>query len=227
MQQIHDFPLREIKFARTRLSLADALIVRMRDKSLSKITVDVLCRDAEISRGTFFRYFPRKVDLVFYILKLWEIEIIWDAVNSDDKLEGLEAIEYIFRRLAATIEKHPHLYSEIIALRAFEPQEFERMDNNISVSISEVERIIRYPDFEGIEFVPEGGFPEFFRKNLKIAVEKGELPHKINTDEINLSLSCICYGVPLMTTNKTLTNLINAYIRQIRWLWAGLTATEN
>ena len=87
--------------------------------------------------------------------------------------------------------------------------------------------IIRSPDYKGIELVPEGGFPEFFRKNLKMAVEKGELPKTINIDEVNLSLSCICYGVPLMTTEKTLSNLINSYSTQIRWLWAGLAATEN
>ena len=143
MKQVHDFPLREIKHARTRLALVDAIFLRMRDKPFSQITVEELCRDTEISRGTFFRYFPRKADLIFYIYKLWEIEIIWHVISSDGTSPGLEAIETVFRKVAATIEDHPHLFSEIIALRAFEPMEFERMDNNDSIRVSEAERMIR------------------------------------------------------------------------------------
>ena len=119
MKQIHEFPLREIKRARNRLALVDAIFSKMQNKSFSQITTEELCRDAEISRGTFFRYFPRKADLIFYIYKLWEIEIIWHVINSDDTSPGLEAIEAVFHKVAATIEDHPHLFPEIIARGRF------------------------------------------------------------------------------------------------------------
>ena len=67
--------LRERKFARTRLKLAQALVKRLQQASLEEIVVRDLCDDVEISEATFFNYFPRKLDLLDYYTQLWMLEL--------------------------------------------------------------------------------------------------------------------------------------------------------
>src|SRR5262245_23135579 len=53
-------PLRERKKRRTRRALADAALRMFTDKGFDATTVDELADEAEISKSTFFRFFPAK-----------------------------------------------------------------------------------------------------------------------------------------------------------------------
>ncbi len=222
MKQFYDIPLRERKQARCRLALLNAAVDRMREKALADITVEELCQAAEISKGTFFRYFARKVDLIFYYIRLWSIEVTWRERQATGGTSSLSLIEAFFEWTAAVYEDHPRIFSEMIALRAFEPQEFARIAENDITMVSTAERLLRFPECEGIEEIPEGSFHPYFRRNLKAAIAKGELPQDTNIDSVVLSLACIFYGVPLMLDDRVPRNLGPIYLRQLRLLWAGL-----
>ncbi len=96
MKYLHDIPLRERKQARSRLALLNAAVERMREKALADITVEELCQAAEVSKGTFFRYFARKVDLIFYYIRLWSIEVTWRERKAADSTSSLALIEALF-----------------------------------------------------------------------------------------------------------------------------------
>jgi len=225
MTRLRDIPLRERKQARSRLALLNAAIDRMREKALADITVEELCQAAEVSKGTFFRYFARKVDLIFYYIRLWSIEVTWRERKAADSASSLALIEALFEWTAAVYEDHPRIFSEMIALRAFEPQEFARIAQNDIIMVSEAERLMQFPECEGIEEIPEGSFHPYFRRNLKAAIAKGELPQDTNIDSAVLSLACIFYGVPLMLDDRVPRNLTSAFLRQLRLLWVGLRAS--
>ncbi len=222
MNEINDIPLRQRKQARNRLALLDAAIKRMREKALTDITVEELCRAVEISKGTFFRYFARKADLIFYYIRLWSIEITWHATRTAGGSPGLAVIEAFFDWTAAAYEDHPRLFSELIALRAFEPREFTKLAENDKIMVSQAERFLRFPDLDGVESIPEGTFHSIFRDNLQGAIANTELPNSIDIEEVILALACIFYGVPLMLADRVPRNLAAAYSRQLRLLWAGL-----
>jgi len=225
MQQFHEIPLRERKQARCRLALLNAAVDRMRDKALADITVEELCQAAEISKGTFFRYFTRKVDLIFYYIRLWSIEVTWRERQVTDGASSLSLIEAFFKWAAVVYEDHPRIFSEMIALRAFEPQEFARIAENHIIMVGTAERLLRFPEFEGIEEIPEGSFHPYFRRNLKAAIAKGELPKDTHIDSVVLSLASIFYGVPLMLDDRVPRNLTPTYLSQLRLLWVGLKAS--
>ena len=225
MNKIGDIPLRERKQARTRLALLDATIERMRENSLSDITVEELCQKVEVSKGTFFRYFPHKTDLILYYIRLWSIEVTWHATRAAGGSPGLAMIEEVFGWTAAVFEDHPRLFAELVALRAFEPQKFTRLAQNDQIMVSQAERLLRFPDLDGIESISEGTFQRIFRHNLRAAIANTELPDSIDIDDVILSLASIFYGVPLMLADRVPRNLAAAYSHQLRLLWTGLRAS--
>jgi AcrR family transcriptional regulator len=54
MTDLRQFPLRDRKKAVTRLAILDAVINRLDGKPLADITIEEICEDVQISRGTFF-----------------------------------------------------------------------------------------------------------------------------------------------------------------------------
>ncbi|MDY6973577.1 MAG: TetR/AcrR family transcriptional regulator [Thermodesulfobacteriota bacterium] len=222
MNIIKDIPLRERKRARVRLALLDAAIERMREKALADITVEELCEEVEVSKGTFFRHFPRKTDLILYYIRLWSIESSWHAQRIAGSSPGLAAIEALFEWTAVIFEDHPRLFAELVAFRAFEPQELEKLVKNEKIMVTQSERLLRFPDLDGIESIPEGTFHNIFRDNLIGAVANSQLPDNIDIDQAVLSLACIFYGVPLMLADIVPKNLAAAYSHQVRLLWTGL-----
>ena len=225
MGNINTIPLRERKQARTRLALLDAAIERMREKALADITVEEICQEVEVSRGTFFRYFARKADLILYHIRLWSIEVTWHATRAAGGSPGLAMIEEVFGWTAAVFEDHPRLFAELIAFRAFEPQEFTKLVRDDQIMVSQAERLLRFPDLDGIESIPEGTFQRIFRHNLRAAIANTELPDSIDIDDVILSLASIFYGAPLMLADRVPRNLAAAYSHQLRLLWTGLRAS--
>lgn len=222
MNKFNDIPLRQRKQARNRLALLDATIERMREKPLADITVEEVCQEVEVSKGTFFRYFPRKTDLILYYIRLWSIEFMWHATRDAGTSPGLAMIEELFDWTAVVFEDHPRLFAELIAFRAFEPQEFTRLARDDKIMVSQAERLLRFPDLDGIESMPEGTFHSIFRYNLQAAVANAELPESTDIDDVILSLACIFYGVPLMLADHVPKNLAAVYSHQLRLLWTGL-----
>lgn len=224
MTNLKQFSLREKKKAMTRLAILDAVINRLNDKPLADITIEDICEDVQMSKGTFFQYFPQKTDvLVFYGL-LWNLEAMWMATCSPDLSPGVAAIEHIFSILGRQVEAHPQLWMELVSVRALQPKKFAEMGTRKSHQIPEVERLIRFPGLEGIESIPEGNFRQFFLYNLNAAIRKKELPETTDIDMAFMSLASIFYGIPLMSFDKDPVNCSAAFKKQIALVWNGLKA---
>ncbi|MGD8619988.1 MAG: TetR/AcrR family transcriptional regulator, partial [Gammaproteobacteria bacterium] len=110
--------LREKKFARTRLALAQATTNHLEAAAFETLSVKALCERVQISEATFFNYFPRKDDLIVYLDHLWTLELNWYGLQAARQQQGLAVIEALFRYTAIQIQKKPGLMGEIIAHEA-------------------------------------------------------------------------------------------------------------
>ena len=108
--------LREKKFARTRLSLAQATTNHLEAAAFETLSVKALCERVQISEATFFNYFPRKEDLIVYLDHLWTLELNWYGQQAAQQQKGLAVIEALFRYTAIQIQKKPGLMGEILGL---------------------------------------------------------------------------------------------------------------
>lgn len=218
MQAVIKPSLRERKFARTRLSLAEAATRHLEVASFETLSVKTLCERVQISEATFFNYFPRKEDLIIYLDRLWTLELNWYGRQSAGQHKGLAVIEALFRYTSIQIQKKPGLMGEIIAHEARARERSHGMD------ITTAERMIAFSDLEGIEALPDDSLESLLRNSLQGAIDLGELPPNTVIAAAMVALVSIFYGVPLALQHANPAAIGAMYRQQLALLWAGLRA---
>ncbi len=207
--------LREEKFAMTRLALLDAMLKHVQRTPFAAIKVRDLCRDVKISEATFFNYFPRKTDLLYYFIQLWSIELNYRVARAPAKTE-FEKIVFIFDETANRAKRNPRILSEIIAFQSvtYEKPEIPR--------ISIAERLQAYPDFEEIENISDRGLDSLIPPLLDEAVRKRELPSSADLQLLFVGISSIFFGLPVIFPPHSSTESMQSYYsRLLRLLWKG------
>jgi AcrR family transcriptional regulator len=208
--------LRERKFARTRLSLAEAATQHLNSAPLETLSVKALCEKVQISEATFFNYFPRKDDLVAYLDKLWSLELNWFGNQAARQQQGLAVIEALFRYTAIQIQKKPGLMGEIIAYEARDREHAPRPE------ITAAERALAFPDLEGIGDVNSDSLETLLKNALLQAMTAGELPENTLLPAAMVGLVSVFYGVPLAVQHSNPASIGALYRQQLELLWAGL-----
>lgn len=208
--------LRERKFARTRLALAEAASQHLEAASFESLSVKSLCERVQISEATFFNYFPKKDDLIVYLDHLWTLELNWYGQQAMHQQQGLSVIEALFRYTSIQIQKKPGLMGEIIA---HEARSREREQGPI---ITLAERLMAFSDLEGIAAAPDDSLEGLLRESLQAAIEQGELPENTAIPAAMVGLVSVFYGVPLALQHSNPAAIAAMYRQQLELLWKGL-----
>ena len=208
--------LRERKFAKTRLALADAASHHLEAAPLESLSVKSLCERVQISEATFFNYFPKKEDLVVYLDRLWTLELNWYGQQAMQQHQGLAVIESLFRYTSIQIQKKPGLMGEIIA------HEARSRERRPGPEITQAERMLAFSDLDGIESSPDDSLEGLLRDSLQAAIEQGELPENTAISAAMVGLVSIFYGVPLALQHSNPAVIAAMYRQQLELLWKGL-----
>ncbi|MBI5636911.1 MAG: TetR/AcrR family transcriptional regulator [Nitrospinae bacterium] len=216
-----ELSLREIKFARTKLALLDAALAQLPGKPFDEITLGEICAAAEVSYATFFNYFGKKSDLLFYFIQLWSIEVSHHARGIEKEAGGVKAIESIFQYTARQCGKSPEIMGEIVSFLARRREK----DTSAIAPLTGAEKRLRFPDIDDFEGLAEMGLLSLFPGHIETAIRKGELPPGTNVQEMVLALAVIFQGVPVTLGLAGAQNYAAAYRHQLRLLWAGARAT--
>jgi AcrR family transcriptional regulator len=220
MLKMHKISLRERKHAQTKIDLVRATVDQMKGKRLKDISVKALCETIPISEVTFYNYFPKKTDLLVYMVRLWLIEMEWSLKQWQKEKSNLEIIEAIFDYAAQKAEESPVLLSE--ALRFFA----QKLKKPCFEDVSVAERLIAFPDFPGIENIQPGemAFAEMMKPYLEDAVASGELPQNTDVETIALMLDALHIGTMMKLHWKGNIQLRTFYRKQLQLIWDGLWA---
>lgn len=210
--------LRERKFARTRLSLADAATRHLEAASFETLSVKALCERVQLSEATFFNYFPRKEDLIIYLDRLWTLELNWYGRQAAEQQKGLAVIEALFRYTSIQVQKKPGLMGEIIA------HEARSRERSHGMEITKAERLIAFSDLPGIDDLSDDSLESLLRNSLQAAIDRGELPPNTAIAAAMVALVSIFYGVPLAMQHANPAAIGAMYRQQLALLWAGLRA---
>ena len=210
--------LRERKFARTRLALAEAATNHLEAAAFELLSVKALCDRVQISEATFFNYFPRKEDLIGYLDHLWTLELNWYGQQASEQQQGLAVIDSMFRYTAIQIQKKPGLMGEIIAYEARSRERHSGLD------ITTAERLMAFSDLPGIVELPDYSLESLLRDSLQKAINLGELPENTAMATAMVGMVSIFYGVPLAMQHGNAAGIGAMYRQQLAILWGGLRA---
>jgi len=212
--------LRERKFARTRLALAEVATQHMQAASFETLAVKALCERVQVSEATFFNYFPKKDDLIVYLDHLWTLELNWYGRQSAAQHSGLAVIDAMFRYTAIQVQKKPGLMGEIIA------HEARARQRAANPEITRAERLLAFPDLDGIETMPDDSLEHILRAALQQGIDQGELPENTAVTAAMVGLVSIFYGVPLALQHSNPAAIGAMYRQQLAILWEGLRAVS-
>ena len=210
--------LRERKFAKTRLALAEVAAQHMEVAPFETISVKVLCERVQVSEATFFNYFPKKDDLIVYLDHLWTLELNWYGRQSAQQHAGLAVIDAMFRYTAIQVQKKPGLMGEIIA------HEARARTRSANPNITRAERMMAFQDLDGIAEMDDDSLEHILRAALQQGIEHGELPVNTAVTAAMVGLVSIFYGVPLALQYSNPAAIGAMYRQQLALLWEGLRA---
>lgn len=211
------YSLRQKKCARTKLAIMHSFMERLRHNRFDDISIKQVCADAEVAEGTFFNYFPGKIDVISYYLSLTTQKIIWKAKRQAPAGKYLFLIDSAFSHLSEGWSNDNLIYQVISVL-------LSQGDRSKRLEISGIEKKLAFPDCTGIEEAPTMMLHEWFKECMIQAQKNGELPSKVNIGDAVISLMTIVSGTMLAIRFSDKNNSNYHYMRQLRALWRDLGA---
>lgn len=210
--------LRQRKFARTRLNLARVLADALAEQSFDEVPVKQLCHRAEVSEATFFNYFPRKQDLLAYLVHLWVLELGWHVNKAAATARGLAVVDALFAEVARTCESRPRVLAEMLAWIA----RGGSLDSELEISA--LEKQLAYPELDGIGDIPVKGIDALLVPALEKAISSGDLPENTLVPLLLTSLLGVLFGIPLTLLAKDPSRIATVYRQQLALVLAGIRA---
>ena len=165
--------------------LIETAVSLIRARSYSSVSVDDLCREAGVRKGSFYHFFPSKRDLALAALDAWwettQNEVLVPAFQTD--LDPLMRIERAFQR-ATTQQSRNHERTG-----QFQGCPF----GNLALELSSQDEVIR----EKLE-TTFARFAGYFEQALIEARTTGAVAESLNARETAQALVSYLYGIILM-----------------------------
>lgn len=111
-----DITLRELKKAKNKIALYEAGLSLMKDRMFSQVMIEDICKSAEISKVTFFKFYQRKEDLLIYFMRVWLTERIIEIEQEGKK--GFHAFRHLLSEVAKEHQVRPGMMPSLISFLA-------------------------------------------------------------------------------------------------------------
>jgi AcrR family transcriptional regulator len=180
-----EISLRELKKARAKLALYEAGMELIGEKLFKEVLLEDLCRRAEISKVTFFKFFRQKEDLLVYFMRVWLTERMIELAHEPKT--GFQAVRHILRHVAEGAKTKPGLMLSLIGFLS------ESKMHPCMPVLSEAEVRLLFPEDEAIGAQDPNMFT-LFTLCMREAQEAGELRPGLSVEMAVQALCTIFYG---------------------------------
>jgi AcrR family transcriptional regulator len=209
-------PLREIKKARSKIAILNATFELIGETSFREVKLEDICRKAEVSMVTFFKFFPQKEELLIYFMRLWLTDRLIELRLQPKR--GIEAIRHLFQTVASGASRKPGLMLSLIGYLSE-----VSMHPNMPV-LSEAEIQILYPGKEDLVDAEAPNLGELFHRFIEEAKEDGDIPDRFPTDDLVKAMFTIFYGAYLTAHIYSSNQFMEYYDLHLKML---ITKGEN
>ena len=206
---------REMKKAKQKLAVADAFIKELETSKFEDVIIKEVCVAAEISEGTFYNYFPKKSDVIFYYREISFVKIIAHLKGLGSRYSALQRINTIFDVLAEGVSNANVLYE----LSSLFIRNYERRQKR---TLTPAEVCYIAPEVSYDDIIAAESLHGVFCGLLRDAKKNEELPPRASVDDAALSLNVIMAGVPMSIEEGRFAMLKKYYQKQLKLLWKAL-----
>ncbi|WP_442600715.1 TetR/AcrR family transcriptional regulator [Paenibacillus sp. KN14-4R] len=206
---LSDIPLRELKKARNKIALYEASLSLMGEKMFREVMLDDICRKAEVSRVTFFKYFERKEDLLLYFMRVWLTERIIEI--EDEGKSGFSSVRHLMHKVAEQNRERPGLMPSLISFLA------EMKMHPCMPEMSQAETLLLFPNHEDIGAQSPNMF-DLFHRCMTEAKMNGKLKNGITVEMAVQVLFTVFYGAFLtaqLYDSSEVSNVYDAHLQLI------------
>lgn len=196
--------LRELNYAKTRFKILQTFLELIIQKDYEAITVEEICEKAEISRGTFFNYFPTK-EHIYTFYGWWFCAKLYIELNSKRIIRSscYDKIKFIFDFTIREDEQFNNQMPLFIC-------HILRRDMNIirEVEYTKADFLYQFPDYENLIkdsaniYIPT--VAENFTNLIKQGIEQNEFKSYTDTKKVIFHLLSIYFS----------PYIINKFLRQ-------------
>lgn len=178
--------LRDRKKARTKLNLLQAGLNLIGEGTFRNVFVEDICQQAEVSKVTFFKFFPQKEDMLIYFMSVWQAECYVELEETPKR--GWAAVRHIFAKVADQAKSQPGIMLSLISFLSE-----QKMHPWIPV-LSDSELQLLFPNREDFSAIAASTLDTLFRRCVKEAREDGELSERLTEEEAVALLFTTFYG---------------------------------
>jgi AcrR family transcriptional regulator len=203
-----NLPLRERKYASTKASLMNELILGLTDQTLEEINVKDICENVQVSATTFFNYFPTKHHAIGYRIQLWSIDTIYQM--QQQIIQGktqLDTIRTVFDSAAQIEKQTPGLMREIVVFQASQKLDF--------APLTLAEYAHHFPNFSDITDIQAEGVNTMIGNALLVAQKDGEIAGDMDTEALTVILLGIFFLTPVLLLQRPDLSVQDVYHREL------------
>jgi AcrR family transcriptional regulator len=205
--------LRDKKKAIIKLNILNATIELIGNGFINDIQLSDICDKADISKVTFFKYFPRKESIIDYFFRIWNFHLEVDQLRHPKR--GLERIEYLFQKVCQTKNANNIMLNLISYIASLKKP-------IAPIEITKAEKIILYPEQEDVLNITVPDLRDIFIRCLDEALQDGEISSNFNPDTIVKALASTFYGIPIVSHIRQENDLWKLYKEKLNLLFCGL-----
>ena len=180
-----DISLRELKKARNKVALYEAALTLIGNGMFKEVMLDDICRKAEVSRVTFFKFFQKKEDLLVYFMRVWLTERLIEI--EAERKRGFSAVRHLLHKVAEQSKERSGIIPSLIAFLA------EKNMHPCMPELSKAEVRLLFPGHEELGARTPDMFALFERCMTEAKLD-GKLKEDITVELAVKGLFTVFYG---------------------------------